>query len=96
MGRFRRRGVFLRRKFSTDDPRPITPDTQFELGSVTKVFTALLLAESERLGKVSRNDPAAKFLLSSDDPAQASLAKITLLSLTTHTSGLPRCRRTLG
>jgi D-alanyl-D-alanine-carboxypeptidase/D-alanyl-D-alanine-endopeptidase len=82
--------------YSADDPRPITPDTQFEIGSVTKVFTALLLAESERLGKVGRNDPAAKFLLPSNDPAQAALAKITLLSLTTHTAGLPRLPSNIG
>ena len=83
-------------KYSSDDPRPITPDTQFELGSISKVFTALLLAESERLGKVSRNDPAAKYLLPMDDPAQAALAKITLLSLTPHTSGLPRLPSNIG
>ena len=83
-------------KFSADDARPITPDTQFEIGSVTKVFTALLLAESERLGKASRNDPAAKYLLPPDDPAQAALAKLTLLSLTTHTSGLPRLPANIG
>lgn len=82
--------------FSADDPRPITPDTQFELGSVTKVFTALLLAESERLGRVSRRDPASKYLLAADDPAQAALAKITLLSLATHTSGLPRLPTNFG
>ncbi|HEX2854578.1 MAG TPA: serine hydrolase [Opitutaceae bacterium] len=83
-------------KFSGDDARPITPDTQFEIGSVTKVFTALLLAESERLGKVSRHDPAAKYLLPADDSAQAALAKITLLSLTTHSSGLPRLPANIG
>jgi CubicO group peptidase (beta-lactamase class C family) len=82
--------------YSATDPRAITPDTQFELGSVTKVFTALLLAESERLGKVSRLDPAAKYLLPPDDPAQKALAKITLLSLTTHTSGLPRLPGNIG
>ncbi|HTO02920.1 MAG TPA: serine hydrolase [Opitutus sp.] len=53
-------------QLSGDDPRHITPDTLFELGSVTKVFTARLLAESERLGKVSRHDPAAKNLLPAD------------------------------
>ena len=83
-------------KFSETDLRPVTPDTQFEVGSVTKLFTALLLAESERLGKVSRNDSAAKYLLAPDDPAQAVLAKITLLSLTTHTSGLPRMPSNFG
>lgn len=83
-------------KFSADDARPITADTQFEIGSVTKVFTALLLAESERLGKVSRSDSAAKYLLPADDPDQAKLAKITLLSLTTHSSGLPRLPLNIG
>jgi len=75
-------------KYSATDERAITPDTQFEIGSITKVFTALLLAESERAGKVSRNDPAAKYLLPPDDPAQGSLAPITLLALSTHRAGL--------
>lgn len=83
-------------KFSADDTRQITPDTQFEIGSVTKVFTALLLAESERAGKVSRSDSAAKFLLPAGDAAQATLAKITLLSLTTHAAGLPRLPANIG
>jgi len=83
-------------RFAADDPRAITPDTQFEIGSVTKVFTALLLMESERLGKVSREDSAAKYLLPPGDPAQAALAKITLGSLSTHTSGLPRLPANIG
>jgi CubicO group peptidase (beta-lactamase class C family) len=82
--------------FDSADPRPITADTTFEIGSISKVFTALLLAESERLGKVGRNDPAALYLLPKADPAQASLAKVTLLSLTTHTSGLPRLPSNIG
>ena len=83
-------------KFASDDPRTITADTPFELGSVTKVFTALLLAESERLGKVRLGDPAAKYLLAPGDPVQPVLAKITLLSLATHTSGLPRLPANIG
>lgn len=83
-------------KCSAPEARPITPDTQFEIGSVTKVFTALLLAESERVGKVSRHDPAAKFLLPANDPDQAKLAPLTLLALTTHSSGLPRLPANIG
>lgn len=75
-------------QFAPGDARPITPDTTFEIGSVTKVFTALLLAEAEKAGKVRRDDPAAKFLLPPDDPDQAKLAKITLVSLATHSAGL--------
>ena len=77
-------------QLSPEHPEPPTPDTQWEIGSVTKVFTGILLAKSEAAGKVSRNDPAAKFLLPADDPDIARFQKITLLSLTTHTSGLPR------
>ncbi len=82
--------------YDSTDPRPVTADTKFEIGSISKLFTGLLLAESERLGRVSRNDPASKYLIPADDPAQPGLAKITLLSLTTHTSGLPRLPKNLG
>ena len=77
-------------KFDPEDPRPITPDTQFEIASITKVFTALLLAKSERERKIRRDDPVGKYLLAANDPDAAKLAQITLLSLATHHSGLPR------
>lgn len=80
-------------KFSTADARPMTADTQFEIGSLTKTFTALLLAESERAGKVNREDPVAKYLLPPGDPEAAKMEKITLLTLTTHRSGLPSLPR---
>ena len=77
--------------FARTDDRPITADTQFEIGSITKVFTALLLAESERAGKVSRDDPVTKYLkVATDHEGLARLEEITLLMLATHTSGLPR------
>lgn len=77
-------------RFGPHDPRPITPDTTFEIGSVSKVFVALLLAESEKAGKVNRHDPAAKYLLPADDPDQEKLAKITLVALATHSAGFAR------
>lgn len=76
--------------YDSEDPRPITPDTQFHIASITKVFTALLLVRSERQGKVNRNDSAGKYLLPLGDPDSDKLAKITLLLLATHCSGLPR------
>jgi serine-type D-Ala-D-Ala carboxypeptidase/endopeptidase len=77
-------------QFAPADPRPITADTEFEIGSITKVFTSILLADSERAGKVSRDDSAAKFLLPPGDPDAPKLTKITLLALATHSAGLPR------
>ncbi len=61
----------------------------FEIGSITKVFTGLLLAQASLDGKVALDDPIAKHL-----PAELQLAPavaaITLQQLSSHTSGFPR------
>jgi serine-type D-Ala-D-Ala carboxypeptidase/endopeptidase len=44
------------------DERPITPDTVFEIDSITKVFTALLLADMVRQGEVALDDSVARYL----------------------------------
>lgn len=65
--------------------RPITPDTVFDAGSVTKQFTAaaiLLLAQD---GRLAITDPVGKHL--SGLPSWAR--DTTLDSLMRHTSGLP-------
>ncbi|WP_245876592.1 serine hydrolase domain-containing protein [Streptomyces uncialis] len=59
--------------------------TRFETGSVTKTFTALLLAELVARREVRYDDPVARYL-----PRGAAAPPITLLHLATHTSGLPR------
>jgi CubicO group peptidase (beta-lactamase class C family) len=65
-----------------------TDNTIFELGSITKTFTATLLAYYVNEGKVSLTDPIAKYL--PDSVARNSqLQKITLVNLSNHTSGLP-------
>lgn len=63
---------------------PVTPETVFEIGSMTKQFTAagiMLLAQE---GKLSVDDKISRYL--KDTPA--SWGKITLRHLLTHTSGL--------
>lgn len=44
------------------DSRPLTGDTVFEIGSVTKVFTSLLLSDMVQRGEVALTDPVAKYL----------------------------------
>ena len=44
------------------DPRTVGGDTVFEIGSVTKVFTSLLLADMVKRKEVTVDDPAAKYL----------------------------------
>lgn len=61
----------------------------FEIGSISKVFTALLLAETVQEGKASLDDPIAKHL-PADLNLPPEIAAITLEQLSSHTSGLPR------
>nr|WP_199813239.1 serine hydrolase domain-containing protein [Streptomyces aureocirculatus] len=68
---------------------PADPDTRFEIGSLTKTFTALLLAEMVARGEVAYDDPVTRFLPRAAAPRLRG-APITLLHLATHTSGLPR------
>lgn len=77
-------------KYAADDDRAISPDTVFEIGSLTKVFTGLLLAQEKEEGLVKETDDVAALLLEPGDPAQTSLKGLSLLSLATHASGLPR------
>ncbi|MFE3826934.1 serine hydrolase domain-containing protein [Streptomyces sp. NPDC059092] len=68
---------------------PVTADTRFEIGSLTKCFTALLLAEQAARGEVAYGDPLARFLPPAVLPQQRG-GPITPLHLATHTAGLPR------
>ncbi|MBB5934730.1 serine hydrolase domain-containing protein [Streptomyces zagrosensis] len=69
--------------------RPVDADTRFEIGSLTKPFTALLLAELVARGEVRYEDPISRFLPRVAAPHVPG-GPITLLHLATHTSGLPR------
>ncbi|WP_079107468.1 serine hydrolase domain-containing protein [Streptomyces sp. NRRL S-1521] len=71
---------------------PAGPDTRFEIGSLTKTFTALLLAEMVARGEVAYDDPIDRFLPLGAAPRLRG-SPITLGHLATHTSGLPRLPR---
>jgi serine-type D-Ala-D-Ala carboxypeptidase/endopeptidase len=71
------------------DPRPVDGNTVFEIGSMTKVFTSLLLADMVQRGEVALDDPVAKYLPASVKMPQRNGRQITLVDLSTHTSGLP-------
>jgi len=72
------------------DPRSVNGETMFEIGSVTKVFTSLLLSEMVQRGEAALDDPVAKYLPPSVKMPQRDGKQITLVDLATHTSGLPR------
>ena len=73
-----------------DDKRPLDGDTVFEIGSITKVFTTLLLMDMALKGEVALTDPIVKFLPSTARVPERDGKQITLMDLATQSSGLPR------
>ncbi|HEV7428533.1 MAG TPA: serine hydrolase [Thermoanaerobaculia bacterium] len=71
------------------DGTPVDANTVFEIGSVTKVFTSLLLADMVQRGEVALTDPVSKYLPPNVKMPERGGKKITLIDLATHTSGLP-------
>ncbi len=71
------------------DPRPLDGDTIFEVGSVTKVFTSLLLADMVNRNEVALRDPVHRYLPKNVSLPERNGKSITLLDLSTHSSGLP-------
>jgi D-alanyl-D-alanine-carboxypeptidase/D-alanyl-D-alanine-endopeptidase len=68
------------------------PDAQtvFEIGSISKVFTGLLLADMVARGDVALNDPVQSLLGDTMTVPKRGDRQITLEDLATHSSGLPR------
>jgi CubicO group peptidase (beta-lactamase class C family) len=77
-------------RFANGDPRPVGADTVYEIGSITKVFTSLLLADAVQRHEVALTDPVSKFLPDTAKMPERGGRTITLQDLATHTSGLPR------
>ncbi len=74
-------------------PEPFSPDQLFQIGSVTKTFTALLLARRLVGGELAFDSPVAELL-----PEVAGLGgsrPVTVGELATHRSGLPRIPRSM-
>jgi D-alanyl-D-alanine-carboxypeptidase/D-alanyl-D-alanine-endopeptidase len=77
-------------KVSKDRPGEINADTIFEIGSTTKVFTSLLLADMVERGEVQLDTPVADLLPAGVKVPEWEGKKITLLDLSMQISGLPR------
>lgn len=68
----------------------VTKNTIFEIGSISKTFTALIMMKMAEAGAFSLDTPIETFLPDSLDIPSHGDEKITLKHLATHTSGLPR------
>jgi D-alanyl-D-alanine-carboxypeptidase/D-alanyl-D-alanine-endopeptidase len=81
--------TFARGRLGADRPDSPRPDTIFEIGSITKVFTATVLADMAEQGVVAFDDPVQRYL---PEGVELPVRKrpITLADLAAQTSGLPR------
>lgn len=69
---------------------PITKKSVFEIGSISKTFTSLLLADLIIKGKLKADDPVENYLPDSLKIPSFMNTRITFADLASHTSGLPR------
>ncbi len=74
-------------------PRAIEPSSaeqpMFEIGSITKVFTGLLLAQAVERGDLKLDDTVGKLLAGKVEGLSAPVASVTLRQLVTHTGCMP-------
>ena len=83
-------GVSIMQSGSSGRDRPLDEHTLFEIGSITKAFTATILASMVLDHTVKLDDPVAKYLPRWVHVPSRNGKQITLLSLATQHSGLPR------
>ena len=67
----------------------VKPDSMYEIGSITKTFTGLVLSQLVEQGKVRFDDPVRE-LLPAGSVSKPAGSEITLLDLATQHSGLSR------
>src|SRR5690606_40842456 len=70
---------------------PDAPDAQtfYEIGSITKGLTGIILADMARAGEIGIHD-RLEALLPDGESMPEAIRRITLAQLATHSSGLPR------
>ena len=66
-----------------------TQNTKYEIGSVTKVFTGILLANAVKEGKINLQDDIRKYLKGSYPNLEFENQPVRIVNLSNHTSGLP-------
>lgn len=76
--------------------QPVTPRTVYEIGSITKVFTAIALADMAIRGEVGLDDPVQRYLPDGMHIVSPDSAPITLRLLSAQRSGLPRMPNNLA
>ena len=74
---------------NTQQSAPVTENTIFGIGSVTKVFTAILLQDAVNNGRMNLNDLVVRWLPPEVLQKATDLKICEFLDLATHTAGMP-------
>lgn len=75
---------------SLETKEPVDEHTVFEIGSITKTFTGVLLANEVVNGKLSLDDPLQKLLPEGITAPTRNGEQIKLVNLANHSAALPR------
>ncbi len=72
---------------SVENPLPVTPETLFQIGSITKTFTTTAILRLVDQGKLALDAPLRKVLPEFRVASEEASAQATLRHLLTHTGG---------
>jgi D-alanyl-D-alanine-carboxypeptidase/D-alanyl-D-alanine-endopeptidase len=81
--------VFAAGKLDNGTDQQVNGDTLFEIGSITKTFTVLLLVDMVKRGEMKLDDPVENYLPKTVKVPSRGGKKITLLNLAAQDSALP-------
>ena len=84
------REYFCQGTTAKDGGRPVDEDSVYEIGSISKAFTSILLADMVLKGEIGLDDPAQDHLPEGVAVPTRNDAEITLEHLATHTSAIAR------
>ncbi len=73
---------------SASEKKPLTMESRFRIGSITKMFTATMIMQLAEEGTLKLTDTLSKFL-----PQVPNANKITILQILSHRSGIPNVNR---
>lgn len=71
-----------------DTGAPMTAETMFPLGSITKIFTGIMIAHLVNEGTIRLDEPVVGFLPPDVARLGGAIRQVTWLDLATHTSGM--------
>lgn len=74
---------------NAEQKTPVTGNSIFEIGSLTKIFTSVIAAEEIQSGNLDWNASIRKYIPDLTSKKNAAIYAATIENLATHTSGVP-------